>query len=88
MKQKLLCLLCLVLALLAFLPSCASSLAITEEKKESKKNTLIGFCSNCGYEIKVSRKMYEKHGQVMPTCICGSKMALDCEDGNKEDAES
>lgn len=57
-----------------------------KEKKEGKKNTLIAFCPDCGYEIKVSRKMYDKHGQALPTCFCGSKMALDCEDENQENA--
>lgn len=56
-------------------------------KKEGKKNTLVGFCPDCGYQIKVTRKMYEKHGQAMPTCMCGSKMALDCEDENQEAAQ-
>jgi hypothetical protein len=51
-----------------------------KEKKDAKKNTLVMFCPECGYEIKVSRKMHEKHGQGMPTCVCGSKMGLDCED--------
>ena len=54
-----------------------------KEKKEGKKNTLVLFCPDCGYEIKVSRKMHEKHGQGAPTCVCGSKMALDCEDENE-----
>ena len=36
MKQKLLSLICLLLALLAFLPSCASTLTTTEEKKETE----------------------------------------------------
>ena len=59
-----------------------------KEKKEGKKNTLIGFCSECGFEVKVSRKMFEKHGQVMPTCVCGCKMGLDCEDENQENTKS
>jgi hypothetical protein len=32
--------------------------------------------------------MFEKHGQVMPTCVCGCKMGLDCEDENQENTES
>ena len=50
-----------------------------KEKKESKKNTLLVFCPNCDYQVKVSRKMYEKYGQGTPTCICGAKMAIDQE---------
>lgn len=55
-----------------------------KEKKESKKNTLVLFCGQCGYELKVSRKMYEKHGQGTPTCVCGCKMGVDCEDEIQE----
>ena len=38
------------------------------------------FCAECGYEMKTTRKMFEKHGQKLPTCVCGAKMALDLED--------
>ncbi len=41
-------------------------------------------CNNCGYEMKVSRKMFEKHGKQLPTCVCGTKMALDLEDEEEE----
>ena len=41
MKQKFLSLISLVLALLAFLPSCSSSLAITEEKKGTCTETSL-----------------------------------------------
>ena len=58
-----------------------------KEKKEGKKNTVVMFCPECGYEIKVSRKMHEKHGQGYPTCVCGAKMAIDCEDENQENTE-
>lgn len=56
-----------------------------KEKKEGKKNTLIMFCPECGYEIKVTRKMHEKHGQGTPTCVCGAKMGLDCSDEIQND---
>lgn len=59
-----------------------------KEKKEGKKNTIVMFCPECGYEIKVSRKMHEKHGQGTPTCVCGAKMGIDCEDENEENAKS
>lgn len=55
-----------------------------KEKKEGKKNTLLVFCPNCDYQVKVSRKMYEKHGQGTPTCICGAKMAIDQENEENE----
>ena len=57
-----------------------------KEKKEGKKNTLLLFCPTCGYEIKVSRKMHEKHGQGTPTCVCGAKMGIDCDDESQENA--
>lgn len=59
---------------------------VNKEKKDGKKNTLILFCPECGYEIKVTRKMHEKHGQGTPTCVCGAKMGLDCEDETQENA--
>ena len=48
-----------------------------KDKKESKKNTVLIFRPECGYEIKVTRKMHEKHGQGTPTCVCGCKMGVD-----------
>jgi hypothetical protein len=57
-----------------------------KEKKEGKKNTIVIFCPDCGYEIKVSRKMHEKHGQGTPTCVCGAKMGIDCDDESQENA--
>ena len=59
-----------------------------KEKKEGKKNTLVMFCPECDYQVKVSRKMYEKYGQGTPTCVCGCKMGVDCEDENQESTES
>lgn len=58
-----------------------------KEKKDGKKNTLVIFCPNCGMEYKVSRKTWEKSTSGFPTCGCGAKMALDCEDENKETTE-
>lgn len=51
-----------------------------KEKKEGKKNTLVMFCGNCGYEVKVSRKVWEKNGQATCTCVCGTKMGIDFSD--------
>lgn len=53
-------------------------------KKEGKKNTLTMFCGNCGYEVKVSRKVWEKNGQGTCTCVCGTKMGIDLTDENNE----
>jgi hypothetical protein len=30
--------------------------------------------------MKTTRKMFEKHEKKLPTCVCGTKMALDLED--------
>ena len=49
-------------------------------KKEGKKNSLVMFCNSCGYEVKVSRKIWEKNNQATCTCVCGTKMAMDLED--------
>lgn len=57
--------------------------------KEKKKNSFTVFCPDCGYELKVSRKMLEKHQGTLPTCPCGTKMGLDLEepeDGNETEA--
>ncbi len=58
--------------------------AIVVRKKEAKekgqKNTIKLFCPSCSYEMKTTRKMFEKHEKKLPTCVCGTKMALDLED--------
>lgn len=51
-----------------------------KEKTDKVKNTLKLFCPNCDYTLKVSRKVFEKHGSKTPTCVCGAKMAVDLED--------
>lgn len=51
-----------------------------EKGEKGKSNTIKMFCAECGYEMKTTRKMFEKHGQKLPTCVCGAKMALDLED--------
>jgi hypothetical protein len=51
-----------------------------KEKKPGKKSTLVMFCPDCGYEVKVKRKVWEKNGQNTCTCVCGSKMAMDLTD--------
>jgi hypothetical protein len=49
-------------------------------KKEGKKNTLVMFCPNCSYEVKVSRKVWEGNGHGTCTCVCGTKMGIDLTD--------
>ena len=58
-----------------------------KEKEKGAKKTLSLFCEQCGYEMKVSRKMFEKHNQQLPTCVCGTKMSLDCEDEDELKSE-
>lgn len=58
-------------------------------KKEGKKNTLVMFCPNCGFEASVKRKIWEKNGQGTCTCICGTKMGIDLsEETNDEDSNA
>ena len=51
-----------------------------KEKEKRQKKTKVLFCPECGYSVKITQKMLEKHDNKMPTCVCGTKMALDCED--------
>lgn len=55
-----------------------------KEKKEKKKNSYAIFCPDCGYEIKIARKIFEKHGKGLPTCPCGAKMGIDLEEDENE----
>jgi hypothetical protein len=54
------------------------------EKGKGTKNTLKLFCGECGYQVKTTKKMFEKHDQKLPTCVCGNKMALDLDDEEDE----
>lgn len=51
-----------------------------ETKEKGQKNTIKLYCPSCSYEMKTTRKMFEKHEKKLPTCVCGTKMALDLED--------
>lgn len=51
-----------------------------KEKEKGPKKTIKLFCNECGYEMKITRKMYEKHDKKLPTCVCGHKMAIDMDD--------
>lgn len=63
--------------------------AVVRHKKESegdkKKTSIILFCPSCGFETKVTRKVFEKHNKQLPTCFCGTKMAQDLDDEISED---
>ena len=51
-----------------------------KEQKERKKSAYTMFCPSCGYEAKVSTKMFNKYGNGTLTCICGTKMGIDYEE--------
>ena len=51
-----------------------------KEREKGQKRSLKLFCPDCSYEMSITRKMYEKHNKQLPTCVCGTKMALDLED--------
>jgi hypothetical protein len=55
-----------------------------KEKTKGNKNTIKLFCPECGYEMKTTRKMFEQHDKKLPTCVCGTKMALDLDDEEDE----
>jgi len=48
-----------------------------KETKQGKNGAVVYFCPECGFEAKVTRKMFEKHKAGKPTCVCGCKMAID-----------
>ena len=58
-----------------------------KEKKEKKKSSYAIFCPECGYEVKITKKLYEKHNNGLPTCPCGAKMAIDFEEDYENEAE-
>lgn len=48
--------------------------------KEKKINKYTLFCPECGMELSISKKMFDKYNGALPTCACGGKFARDCED--------
>lgn len=62
---------------------------VIPHKKEKKEKTFSGvlFCPECGYELRVAEKMFKSHGESLPTCPCGCKMALDCSGESGENEE-
>lgn len=58
----------------------------TKEKKEKKKSSYAIFCPDCGYEVKITRKLYEKHNSGLPTCPCGAKMGIDFEEDQEDES--
>lgn len=62
---------------------------ISFAKKESigRKNSFSIVCPECGYELKVTRKMYEKYNEGLPTCACGAKMIIERDDNEENEEE-
>jgi len=58
-----------------------------KDKKDGKKNTLEIFCPNCGYSLKISRKVYDTYNGGLPTCCCGTKMGVDLSDEEPKEPE-
>lgn len=58
----------------------------TDKRESGKKNSLTLFCPNCDFTLKVSRRVFEKHGSKCPTCVCGAHMAVDLSE-EEESAE-
>ena len=59
-------------------------IVIHKKEKKGSKNTILFFCPECGYEVKTTKKIFEKYHQGLPTCMCGTKMARDVESENDE----
>lgn len=55
----------------------------SKDNKNKKKNVLNILCPECGYELKITKKMYDKYNGGLPVCACGTKMILE-EDETEE----
>ncbi len=60
-------------------------IVIHKERKEGKKNSIVLFCPSCGYEVRVTKKMFEKYENQFPTCVCGTKMGQVLDESSAED---
>lgn len=59
----------------------------TKDNKDKKKNVFNVYCPECGYELKVTKKMYDKYNGGLPVCACGTKMTIDCDDESDEETQ-
>ncbi len=60
---------------------------VEKQKDESKgktKNETIYFCPECGFEVKTKNKIADEHPGT-PTCVCGCKMGIANDEGEKQD---
>ena len=56
-------------------------------QKEKKRTQFTVFCPECGYEMTVKAKIFDKFGRLTPNCpACNMKMGVDCEDESNEEA--
>lgn len=58
------------------------------KEKEKKINKYTLFCPECGMELSISKKMFDKYNGALPTCACGAKFARDCEDEVQAEANA
>lgn len=63
-------------------PGGAVVFPVKEKVKKINKYTL--FCPECGMELTISKKMFDKYNGALPTCACGSKFARDLEEESQE----
>lgn len=57
-----------------------------KDQKERKKSQFQIFCPECGYEVTVKAKVFDKFGRITPNCpACNMKMGVDCEDELNEE---
>lgn len=59
----------------------------SKDSKNKQKNVYNVICPECGYELKITKKMYDKYNGGLPVCACGTKMIL-MDDENSEDFEN
>lgn len=60
----------------------------TPKEKEKKINKYTLFCPECGMELTISKKMFDKYNGALPTCACGAKFARDCEDESQTETDA
>ena len=49
-------------------------------EREKIKERLDSECPECGYTVKITKRLINKYPGRLPVCICGAHMAVDLED--------